>query len=721
MFINERQARLACAQLLLSEFGGGGKVKGKGSGRGAAKGSKGNRQADDGRGWTFGGKGPTSGGELGRGPWRGQQQNQWPCHVCSFANRHYRTACFQCGEPRPKGAGKRSDGGKGGKDRGRQAPAAIGANGYGPMLGRRDKAGGTKAGKGTGAEVQPGPTFAEKGGGRAAQAMGAGPHGAASPQPPPRPGAVAWGGKAGGKASPSAKDQQEKPCTADGFTRVCYSSGSRPRVLGSGKQGTNVNTKPTAADAAAASGTRFHALAEEDEDDGDAEGRMDEDLEEQEYHDDGEEQQEQDDRDPLEDARELLRTRENMYRAHKRTFGGNHPAVKTAYEDVLAAQKHLQCVRGPKAWHVQARQDQKKAEAKQKAADEHKAMHAHNERMFKEWMVQLQEEQDHRQRQLEEAIEAEEREAQELWDRVEQCRGKIPRHVGGGQAGWARDGATSQKLVELAQQISAITELAQSNASEEVQQGLAELKVQMLQLEDNMGNEADDDYAEDDWYEEQQQYQDLPPWRWRSGDGGWGENFWHTAQDGTQQRTHGSVDDAWMDDGAGDDGNRDSRPTDPGSSAKGGGKGGGAKAKAAGAAKDEGAGTSGTPKADGGSVGPQPSAAQQAADAAMLQAQRAAAEAAAAAAAAEATAKRQRAIDKIRGRLQAERERDLEAKQRESGINTLEDAKSWTQEQLDEHTKQLEEFYRWSEQEAERLYAQMPEEERAKLIEGASR
>ncbi len=125
-------------------------------------------------------------------------------------------------------------------------------------------------------------------------------------------------------------------------------------------------------------------------------------------------------------------------------------------------------------------------------------------------------------------------------------------------------------------------------------------------------------------------------------------------------------------------------------------------------------------KSESGSSGPlQPSAAQQAADAAVAQAQRAAAEAAAAATAAEAAAKRQRALDRIRGRLQAERERDLEAKQRESGISTLEGAQVWTEEQLAHHTKQLEQYNAWSEAEAERLYAQMPEEERKKLIEDA--
>ncbi len=343
-------------------------------------------------------------------------------------------------------------------------------------------------------------------------------------------------------------------------------------------------------------------------------------------------------------------------------------------------------------------------------------MHAHNEQMFREWMAQLQAEQDHRQRQLEEAIDREELEAKELWDRVERCRERIPHHDGGGRAGWATGDAANQKLGELAQQMSAVMELAQSQASEEVQQKLAELSVQMQDLEDDMGNGGVDDYAEDDWFEEHQQDHDPPPWR--RGDDGSGANHWRTAQNRAQPRARGSADDTKMGDGPSDDGDRGLRTSDPGTADKGGARGGGA--KTASSTKEGAAKARGPPKAETGRVGPQPSAAQQAADAAVLQAQRAAAEAAAAAATAEATAKRQRAIDKIRGRLQAERERDLEAKQREAGISTLESAQSWTEEQLDQHTKQLEEFDRCSEHEAERLYAQMPEEERANLIEAAS-
>ncbi len=98
---------------------------------------------------------------------------------------------------------------------------------------------------------------------------------------------------------------------------------------------------------------------------------------------------------------------------------------------------------------------------------------------------------------------------------------------------------------------------------------------------------------------------------------------------------------------------------------------------------------------------------------------------AAAAAEAEATAKaeaqreerRRKGIDKLRGQLQVERERDLAAKQQQAGIGTLEAAQACTAQQLAQSEEQLAKYYSDTLAEAERRYALLSEEQKYELID----
>ncbi len=78
---------------------------------------------------------------------------------------------------------------------------------------------------------------------------------------------------------------------------------------------------------------------------------------------------------------------------------------------------------------------------------------------------------------------------------------------------------------------------------------------------------------------------------------------------------------------------------------------------------------------------------------------------------------RRRAMDKIRAVVQAEKERQAMARQQEAGIQTLGHAQNWTEEQLRENARQLELQNKEVEDEAEKRFAQMSEEERSALLD----
>ncbi len=396
-----------------------------------------------------------------------------------------------------EGAGGKGDGGKGGKQaarfdiargakagKGRPPSGPVNEFGHGPLLGRRDGA--------TGATAAPvggvwGCKAESKG-----KASGAG---------------QGKGGKAGGR-------------DGEGYTVVNYRLGQRPRVPAAQSE------TSTSTNANATTGTRFHVLADNDDDqaardDDDAEQAAAEQMEEQQANDEGQWHEDGDAPDPLEQAKEHLQRRQKMHRAAKASFGPNSPEAKDALADVEAAQEHDRQVRGPKAWYEQARQLERKADAKIRSRDKHCAELEASDQWYSQKIAQLQEEKQARRSALEEKINKETQEAEDLRAQVEQCRGTDMRD----DAGWPMEGgvggATAEDVSGLARQLAAVQELAQTQASEDIQRLLAQIGARMADIEgrDDEAYDADDgiDVDEGGWGDGNEKGRPTPPWRRTQG------------------------------------------------------------------------------------------------------------------------------------------------------------------------------------------------------------
>ncbi len=424
--------------------------------------------------------------------------------------------------------------------------------------------------------------------------------------------------------------------------------------------------------------------------------------------------------DPLELAKEQLQRRQKMHRAAKTSFGPNSPEAREALADVEAAQDHYRSVRGPKAWYEQARQLEKKAEAKLRSRDKHRAELEASDQWYEQQIAQLQEEQQACRAELEDKIRQETREAEDLRAQVEQIRSTDGRDTavwptGGGSGG--SGGATTNEVSELARQLASAQELAaQTQASEEVQQLLAQIGAKMADIEareeddcyDDDGIGGDDDEWEDD-DEADEMCTTLPPWRsaqysrprnpWREaraqerrteGDGGPRTSARRTANgEQPQLVTQSNA--------------KEPNGTDPKAkpAAKGAGLGGGGKgapAAAATAAPSQGRGA----RLETEAVAPGAAAAAEARAAAEAEAQR--------------EERRRKGIDKLRGQLQLERERDLAAKQQQAGVGTLEAAQACTAQELAQSEEQLAKYYSDTLAEAERRYALLSEEQKYELV-----
>ncbi len=99
------------------------------------------------------------------------------------------------------------------------------------------------------------------------------------------------------------------------------------------------------------------------------------------------------------------------------------------------------------------------------------------------------------------------------------------------------------------------------------------------------------------------------------------------------------------------------------------------------------------------------------------EAQKRADEAAKLAADAKREARRQRALDKLRGQVQVEKNAEIARRQQAAGVNVIECAQEWTPEQLEQSTKLIEQINKEFEESAERKYAQMSEDEVLRLLD----
>ncbi len=484
----------------------------------------------------------------------------------------------------------------------------------------------------------------------------------------------------------------------DGFTVVCKARGQRPRV----------HPTPGAAPAAGRgdgrrsdAGTRFHALATDDDDDDDGEGgnidvddvgghddEGQEDGDVQDYESDDEEQHQSD---PLEEAREELRRRKENYNEIKTKFGRTHQATKMAYDDVQRAQRQYQQARGPKPWHVEASHAARKAEARERAAEKVKAEMDEHARWFDQLRCEAMAQRELYQQRIDELLdEAKEYRTQSATAAAE---GAYTDHGNAdppeaddddfdGDGFWHDDDDPNDDvdIADLAQDLAAAQDMAQQEGSAELQKRLAGIGARMARTEARGGIRSNS--RQKRW-----QNQETPPWRTRGTPPTAAHR--HAGADGKARGMAAST-------GASATTGRATSKTGDGNSGKNSEKQG-----------DEHAADS-----------PKVQAAKQAAEAAAARAA-AAAEAAAAARRNEAEARRVAAMDKLRAIVQVEKQRLIEAKQAEAGVQTLENAQAWTPEQLAEHTRQIEEINNGVEAEAERRFAQMSEEEKQKLLEDA--
>ncbi len=691
MFMDERQARLACAQLLLTGFGAGGGAGPKGKAKG-----KGWRGSNHGGSWggSLGGQGlAMAGGPVGVSRGR-RPTNEWYCPACEFANRSYRANCHRCGAVKPKGTGGKGDAGKGGKGgkhaariddtrsaragKGPPATGPVNEFGHGPLLGRRD--------------------------------------GAAAASAAPSWGA--WGNKTGtkGKASGAGNGREGRAGGRDGegYTVVNYRLGQRPRVPAS-----QADT-PTPACANTTMGTRFHALADDDDDHAANEGDDDDGqaddghMEGQQADDEGQWHEGEDEPDPLEQAKEQLQRRQKMHRAAKTSFGPNSPEAKDALADVEAAREHYRNVRGPKAWYEQARQLEKKADAKLRSRDKHRAELEANDQWYRQQIAQLQEEQQARRAELEDKINQETQEAEDLKAQVEQIRGTDGRDAAEWPTGGGLGGATTEEVSDLARQLASAQELAaQTQASEEVQQLLAQIGAKMADIE---GRDEDDYYDddgiegdEDGWDDDEEMCSPAPPWR--SAQNPRMRSPWREGR-AEERRTEGCG-------GHRTSPQRATMGGKPPLAAQGSAKetsGTDAKAKPdANGVGHKGRGK-GAPAAAAAAASPQGRETRRETEAVATEAATAAEAGATAEAEAQREERRRKGIDKLRGQLQVERERDLAAKQQQAGIGTLEAAQACSAQQLAQSEEQLAKYYSDTQAEAERRYALLSEEQKYELV-----
>ncbi len=324
------------------------------------------------------------------------------------------------------------------------------------------------------------------------------------------------------------------------------------------------------------------------------------------------------------------------------------------------------------------------------------------------WKAQVDQDYDERQRARREANEADMQEAREYRDNMDKLRGGAQHGDGRGHTCGGRSGAERRKLTQVAEQLAAAQEMAGAQGNEQLHQLLAAIGAQMANIENTTATAEEDDY--DDYYggydyddgddgDEMQEDDgdygvDSPPWRRsqrrRMQEGGRIEHGHAQRSSGEAATTEGSA-------------------------------GGGGKETAGGDAQQMGWTTPGTERAradkrdaEGQSRSDRSAADEQSQQA--REAQRAAEAAMEQARAAQREARRQRGLDKLRGQVQIEKNKEIERRQKEAGCNVVQDAQAWTAEQLDQNAKIVEQINKEYERKAEEKFAAMSEEEVQRLL-----
>ncbi len=658
-------------------------------GKGDGKGGKGQGNSPA---WSHSGYGAKGQGKGESSAWNAARRQQWPCPACEFPNRANRQFCHKCGEPRP-GGGKGSSKGTG-KANGRRGHSPIGAGGSRPLLGNSGTLRGPVVqGRAPGQSSEP-----------RAQQVAAGPRpryaDVASPtyrapvsaKPAPASadsGSGAKGGKGKGR-------QEREGDLEDGFTTVDYRAGKKPKV------GDEAGVQMVVAEGGAQRDdchehcthgvdyTEYFQVgdgykddwedAEDEYQDVSGEGNTfddDAEVDEQERH----EQQ-------LADIREKVRVLRDTFNFLRDNRGRNHPCTKNALEDLTAAEREQTRLKGPRTWWQEGRKDAKRKQILLRKRERLSNQYDEEEERFRE----LCHAHDETQQEVRDRIKSLDNELAEIEERDRAYAVAKCRQEGDKEGDEEAEAAQRELLHKTADKLAQVIE----KASDEVREELNAINADMGTLHGMLVKGTRH-------REQREMHQPPEPAISINIASSRGQcTMGNTSCKGRAAEQQAGV-------GSGD-------PTPEAAAqmqwaAEGTERGRNPKRGIEGQAKlDEAAAAGGAPVAPAAGkpeCSPQSRAAQKARE-----------EAAAQLRAAELAARHQRALDHLRGRVQVEKARLLEDKQKEAGVGTLDVASSSTPEELDRYTKIIEQHNKDVEAEVERRYAQMSDVEKAELLGG---
>ncbi len=672
-----------------------------------------------GKGYGKGGKGyggqqywsASEHGQKGAPSWGKDRRHQWPCPECDFPNRGNRQNCHKCGEPKP--GGTKHSGKGGGKAGARRGHSPIGANGGRPLLGNHgQQRGAVLQGRATGEGMRA--SASSSGSGQSSSSPAGGPrfqqhvnvprqryvdvaatsHRAAATATPPQPFTVLGNGAKGGdgKGRRAATEDSEGD-----FTVVDYKAGKKPRVgddpgflKGAAvEEAAFVSTHLPSADET----TQYYQVGDggKDDDDHDVDDDQDHDYDyEGDAHDeDGGCDERECHEQELADAKEQVRQRRDTFHFLRDHRGRNHQSTKAAYEDLVAAEREQARIKGPRTWWQVGRKDARRKQVLLRRRERLAAQIDEREERFQEICYAHQEEQQADRDELKQ-VDVELGEIDERDRAYAEAQGK---HDGQKPGEEEADAAQRELLQKAAGKLACLIEKASDEVREELNainsdmgalHSLLTKGVRRLECEEP-SKPTDTDFNAN-----------AKPPRGMGGASYASGRDRNAVPQGTKAAaSSGPAQSApmqWETEGT-------ERTRQPKRGAEG-------EPKLDADTSTTTSGTPATPAAPHSEYSPQSKAAQKALDDATAQLQ-----------AARQAAKHQRALDKLRGRVLAEKARLLEEKQREAGIGTLDNAHNCTPEQLELNTKIVEQHNQDIEAEAERLYAQMSEDEKAKLLE----
>ncbi len=342
-------------------WAGGGKSRG-GRGKGKGKGAEGKGLGDK-------GKGQGKSGYVHADKF----DPEWPCPMCGpgdgTRNRQTRTHCRACGAPRPKDRGPPKGGVPGPSKTAPATTRPMGVDGRRPVLGCRDSSWKGGAAGATEPRAQYGPPKREVETQRR-EPMGRGITTASGLRNSISYATAAAGANPAGKGGARSGDEGTTVGNK-GYTVVDYGKGARPRVGRFAPLAEDDDEDPKMADQEDVAGkTEYHDMADQGEQQQrqQQDPRDDADRQHDDYHDydeDGgqahdDDAEEEGAQDALEQAREELEHRKEIYRCTRMSKGRNHPATIRTRDDVQEAEKRLAEARGPRKWWIQVRKDERR-------------------------------------------------------------------------------------------------------------------------------------------------------------------------------------------------------------------------------------------------------------------------------------------------------------------------------------------------------------------------